>query len=571
MDYSVIKKLVDEDIIQSQPNIELVRDKLKILVDTGFLNSDDENRFEFQDQVSWEIVYETLLYAERRHLHDLIAKHIEKNNKTKLDEYAARLVFHYEKAENEKKLVYYSALAGEHAFNLFAIEDAINFYRKSLVTIQRITKYPVNDLCFLNEKLADIMESTGDFPQAIQLYNLSLELLDDKTTSRRTFLPWKIALPKKKSQIYQKVAVAYERSLDYTESLKYLAMANDALPARPGILQAKINATQAVVYFRKTEFDNSLIFANKSLQDACKRKSFSDAGYAYNIIANVYKTTGKLADAAKHFKKALTNYEITNDINGIAMSSFNMAVVLTHLGDLDDADFYYEKSLNINKQMQNKLALMQDYFMRANTRMNLRDYENAMDYYGHAIDIYENGLRRNDIYGACLARIAEIYSENNDVSHAEIYIDKSLKILNSIGQHTEFLGQAKIILTQIKLKQKKLDEAEIICNEISHQFHEMRMVPYELFAMRLLAMIYRDMNRYDLAKEVLNKALNLTVDMNSTYDQKCVQNLIYDVSVRSGDYPEDIREKVESLLALFTEKNDYHEMDIAKNVLSIIG
>jgi len=570
MKYSEVKNLIEENVVDSKPDLDLVNKTLHNLVNAGLLNKEDKERFVFKEQITWEVVYETLLYSERRFLHDIVASHIEKNKADEIESYAARLTYHYQKSENKKKIIFYSALAGKYAYSLFAIDDAIGFYRNALLNLESIKNYPKLDKSSLLEHEADIMEAISSFPEAISLYNTSLDVFDCTIKSRRSFLPWKVDLKKRMAQLNHKLSVVYERSLDYDNAIYYLDRAYDSLSSRPGLLTTKINATRGVVHFRKKEFDDALKYSKKSLDSATKRKSLSDMGYAYNIIANVYKTTGKLHKSVDYFKKAIDKYDKGNNISGIAMSSFNLAVTLTHLSELQEADKYYEKSVAINKKMQNKLALMQDYFMRANTKLNLRDYTKAMDYYTNAIEIYDNGLKREDIYGVCLARIAEIHSENNAIEKAEDYITRSLSILTNLKHSPDSLGQAKFILIQLRMKQERYSEAESICNELIDVFHELKAASFELFAMRLMGMIYRDTGQYSMAKDILKKAYDLATDMNSSYMQKCVQNLIFDVAVRSGDYQKDMIDKVETLLSLFKEKNDYFEIDIAKNVIQNI-
>ena len=81
VDYSEIQELIDEDVLQSFPDEVLVKNKLEKLVDSGFLKCTSVSDYIFKDHVTWEIVYETLLYSERRYIHDLIASHIEKKQK----------------------------------------------------------------------------------------------------------------------------------------------------------------------------------------------------------------------------------------------------------------------------------------------------------------------------------------------------------------------------------------------------------------------------------------------------------------------------------------------------------
>ena len=104
------------------------------------------------------------------------------------------------------------------------------------------------------------MEAVSSFPEAIRLYQKSLEDFDRTTTSRRSFLPWKVDLKKRVSQLNHKLSAAYERSLDYKEALLHLDKAESSLPARPGLLSAKINATRGVIFYRQLDFESALSY-----------------------------------------------------------------------------------------------------------------------------------------------------------------------------------------------------------------------------------------------------------------------------------------------------------------------
>ena len=181
-----VKKLIDEGVIEHHPDVNLVNQTLLNLVNAGLLNKEDKERYVFKEQVTWEVVYQTLLYSERRYLHDIVASHIEKNKENEIESYAARLVYHYQKSENKKKIIFYSALAGDYAYSLFAIDDALSFYDESLKNINEIKCSTSIDKSMLLEKKADVIESTGLYLEAIDTYNESLEILSKEENSKKS-------------------------------------------------------------------------------------------------------------------------------------------------------------------------------------------------------------------------------------------------------------------------------------------------------------------------------------------------------------------------------------------------
>ena len=569
MDYQEIKKLINDDVIDKIPDISLVNNTLDKLVTTGLLKIKDKERYVFKDQVTWEVVYETLLYSERRYLHDIIASHIEINKAEEIESHAARLVYHYKKSENNKKTIYYSALAGDYAYSLFAIDDALEFYRSALSILITMDNSPKIDRSLLVERQADIMEAVSDFSEAISLYHISLDFFDDKVKSRRTFLPWKNHIKKRAALLNHKLSVAYERSLNYSEAIIHLDISESLLPARPGILPAKINATRAVIFYRKLDMESALRYSNKSLVVSKNNNAESDVAYAYNIIANIYSMQSKFKPAIDYFKKALSTYKKINDVNGVSMSYFNLGGALSSVPDFELANNYYLKSMEINDRMQNKLALLQDNFMIGNNKIFTKEYDDALKYFDKAVDIIKNGLDRKDYYGIILSRVSEVLIAKNDIIKAEEYINESLIVLSELTQVPDKLAQAKVILIQLKTKQNKYDEAEAICYELINSFNELDMSQLEIHVKQQLGTIYTKQSKYDDAINILRSAYDMSCEIDSLYDQCTVELKMLNVDVLNKKHNKKTIKRLYELLDKFKGYNDLEEVDFAASIIEI--
>lgn len=567
MDLSEIKGLVDDGILQGKPDYDLVRNKFDKLINAGFIKKEDKDSYAFKDDVTWEIVYETLLYSERRHLHDLVALHIEKNKADELNHYSARLVYHFGKSQNKKKTIFYSAMAGKYAYSLFAIDDALSFYRKARNTLTSVNNYPIADECALLESEADIMEGIGSFPEAISLYNDALSAFEKSNITKRTFLPERTPIQKQKSQLCHKLSVAHERTLNYQDSLKYLDKAENYLPSRPGYLPVKINATRGVVYFRQMKFDDSLKYARKSLSIAKRLNLFSDIAYAHNIIANIYMGTGKYNHAIESLKNALFQYENISDLIGMSRTYFNMGVAYVNLYDIDNSNVYYNKALELHKKMRDKLSIMYVYFMLGGNKIHAMEFDSAISDYELVIKMYEDGVKRDDLYGVSLAKLAEIYIEIDNIEKAEHYINQSIDVLSKLTQMPDKLLQARLILAQLRMKQKKYHDAESICLDLIQSFLKSDTTGMEIFLRRLLGTIYRDMNKYTLAKDVLNEAYSKAGNIGLEYEQYCIKNVLYDIEVKEGNLDKSIIDEVNKLLTIFKERGDTREELLSKEII----
>ena len=570
MKYSEVKKLIEEDVVDSLPDLNLVNQTLHNLVSAGLLNKEDKERYVFKEQVTWEVVYETLLYSERRYLHEVIASHIEKNKANKIESYAARLVYHYEKTENKKKTIYYCVLAGGYAYSLYAVDDALSFYRKARELLTSIKKYPMIDECALLEYEADILEGIGSFPEAISLYKDALLIFEEANKTKRTFLPLTVSIKKQKSQLYHKLSVAYERTINYEDALKCLIEAENNLPLRPGWLPIKINATRGVVYFRQMKFDDSFKCAKKSLSIASRLNIFSDIAYAHNIIANIFMVTGKYNQAIESLKKALNQYDNINDLTGLARTYFNMGVAYVSLYNVEDSDIYYIKALEIHEKLHDKLSVMYVYFMLAGNKIHMMDFDSAISFYNKVISMYEEGVKRDDLYGVSLAKLAEIYTEINELKKADEFITLSINILSNLTQMPDKLLQARLALAQLRMKQLNYLDAESICKDIIQESSNSEISGMEIFVTKLLGTIYRDIGKYTLAKETLSLAYRKASENGLEYEQYCIEIIQHDIDVITGNDNNETLENVNKLLSIFKDKNDVREVNYTNNIIKKI-
>lgn len=91
-----------------------------------------ESAFTFQSAVLHETVYNSMLFAQRRHLHRQVAEWYEHTFGEDLSPHYARLAYHWRQAEEPAKAVDYLEKAGQQAALAGAHEEAECFFRQSL-------------------------------------------------------------------------------------------------------------------------------------------------------------------------------------------------------------------------------------------------------------------------------------------------------------------------------------------------------------------------------------------------------------------------------------------------------
>jgi hypothetical protein len=113
-------------------------DALSELVSAGLLieaRRQPEPIYRFRHALIRDAAYHGLLRSQRRLLHGRAAWHLEANAADRLEELAAVLGQHFAAAGEEDRAVHYLELAGDHADQVFANEEAIALYRQALGVI----------------------------------------------------------------------------------------------------------------------------------------------------------------------------------------------------------------------------------------------------------------------------------------------------------------------------------------------------------------------------------------------------------------------------------------------------
>jgi adenylate cyclase len=143
------------------------------------------DRYRFRHALLQEAIYLGLLRAERRDLHARAAAAVAAASSDRLPEVAAVIGHHYAAAGNAEQAVYYLELAGDHATDAFANEEAIASFRAALAVTERTAdEDPVSGRAMaaaavrLRTRLANVLWRTGRREEAKDAFRGALRLGD---------------------------------------------------------------------------------------------------------------------------------------------------------------------------------------------------------------------------------------------------------------------------------------------------------------------------------------------------------------------------------------------------------
>jgi len=567
MEFSEITQLVKDGVIDDKPDPSLLGKNIAELIESGFIEERD-NEYQFANYLTWEVIYETLLYSDRRYLHDLVAKHIEKTNAENIDNVASKIFYHYDKSENYKKKVFYASISADKASSLYAIDDAIEFYSLAINALDKINIKTNIERSVLNEKIGDTLNISGQYGSAIDAYSKSLDIwMTGKHNQRKLLIPWPIKYASRISSLHHKLAVANEQICDYVSSTKWLDSAEDCLPVKSKSLETKINSTRSAIYYRKGEYSDSIKHANKALLISKKMKSKRDIAYANNMLANSYTATGNYKESIKFLSSAIKIYKHIEDFPGLAITYSNMGNGYGFLGEFDKAVEYYKKALDINIKIQNISSISITRFCLGDISLSRKNIDDAFEHFNFILNTSDKEDIRKDLVGATLYKLAVAHYFDNNKKKCEEYIHKSLRILSDTHS-TKFIVEAKLMLAELYYEKKHFDESITVCDEVLTIVKSLNMDIYILNVIKLYADNYEGIGDYKLACVKYDEYLSHVKNLQENYDAALIiikKASFFDGGLHNKD---ELINLLNYAINIFTKHSDDKNSKKAKKLLA---
>jgi class 3 adenylate cyclase/tetratricopeptide (TPR) repeat protein len=144
-----------------------------------------DREYIFKHAITQEVTYQSVSLTRRKALHRTIAESIEALFPDRLDELAASLAYHYERAEIRRKAINYLTKAAERAQASYANEEAIRFFRASLKQAGLMKSDPTGagfgtgEVAKLEERLGDTLLNAARYEEARAAFSDAMALIPD--------------------------------------------------------------------------------------------------------------------------------------------------------------------------------------------------------------------------------------------------------------------------------------------------------------------------------------------------------------------------------------------------------
>jgi len=325
-----------------------------------------ESLYMFNNSMTADVVYDSMLKSQRRELHERTGRAIEQMFAGRTGDVAPLLAYHYEKSAAVDKAFEHTLRAAERAARMYANDEAAARYRRALELAAGIPgSAPDGAVLSAHEGLGDVHFVTSDYAEAVDQYGRALAL--------STGPPVRVRLNRKKGQLCEKWGRYEDASRFFEVAMADLAVPVDTTEA------AHIYGGLGMACYRRGDIDEAfkyLRMAEEMMRTAGNRPGLAAA---HNNLGMACGRQGDWEAAAGHLARSLELREELHDTYGLAASHNNLGLVHHRRGDLDKAAHHLETSLELFEQLGNRHGLARAYDNLSHVHMDGGDEERAME------------------------------------------------------------------------------------------------------------------------------------------------------------------------------------------------
>ncbi|ODA44122.1 TPR repeat protein [Thermodesulfovibrio sp. N1] len=272
----------------------------------------------------------------------------------------------------------------------------------------------------------------------------------------------------------------------------------------PSITNAQSEIDKCFNYLQAQDYARAIDSGKRAVQLYPKNNE------SYFCLGRAYTYVGE-------FKLALTNMKeaerLATNKNDLMYIYGWLGSIYKNMGDLDNALLYNNRSLNLSKELGNKIVEATMLNNIAEIFKKKGEPDKALSYYEESLKLKRDEKDKAATYN----NIATIYSEKGDFKKAIDYFKKAVEIDERYGNYH---GLAKILLNLGDTYRRAGDfyNAEIYLSDGLKKIKKLNDKYWEAYAYECLGWLYKDKKDKQTAKDYLTKAYNLYKSIGAESD-----------------------------------------------------
>ena len=211
--------------------------------------------------------------------------------------------------------------------------------------------------------------------------------------------------------------------------------------------RAKAINRRGVAYSIKGDYDKALIEMYGAIDIYSSINDSTGLIKMYNNIANIYTYTAQYQKAINLFSKCLVFYQ-DNKVDHLAAAVLmNIGLIHLDISNYDKALDYFNKSLDLYKKLGIDHKVGKIWISTGSVNLAKKNYQEALKNSQKALKILQPRNQQHAI-ASCYILNTRIYKAINQIDSAFIYLNKGLKLHQTIGANLLVL-EDQILLAQL--------------------------------------------------------------------------------------------------------------------------
>ena len=331
-----------------------------------------EVEYKFNNPLTQEVVYNTILLKKRREFHLEVGQAIEKQFPDRLSEWVMELGYHYGQAHEYSRAFHYYSLAGDNAARLFANADAARYYGRAVAYAEHVD-LDSPDLARLYIRLGRVFELDNQYDEALANYERLAELGRERQDQ-----VLKLAALVACATLYATQTQFFDTVLAETVTLEALALASEL---EDKAAESKILWIMMMRELNMVDGDHhkAVDFGEQSLIIAREQNLREQMAYSLNNLVPAYWHIGKPGLAQETGQEAdslwqeLGNLPMRADVNNLMVLAYGLT------GDYDAALATGSIGYEIGKSLNNPWGMSGSLINSGLAYLDIGQFGRAMD------------------------------------------------------------------------------------------------------------------------------------------------------------------------------------------------
>lgn len=320
---------------------EGLQDHLHSLRAMQYLRALPEERqihYYFTNGLFRDVAYGTLLDEQKRRLHGSIAKQLEEVFADRLNQYFDLLAFHYSRAGDDRRTVYYLVKAADRCAQLGESLAALEHYTEAIEAIRRLPADPGRIAL-----MARLLVRSGRLNRTLGNHEEAEEMLASALTCADEIHNRHLAL---EARLEQAIGEVWKDGAgDFDKRIRGLIEEGRQLGNQRAVMM--LQNTLGVMHWQRGDFNDALTAFHALAAVADKADIPHIKGDAFNNAGLIYWRWGEYSQALKAFKRALPLRRKVGDYYGLCATLMNIGIIQEQIGEIRAARRSYLNAWNL--------------------------------------------------------------------------------------------------------------------------------------------------------------------------------------------------------------------------------